>query len=157
MAQVRPMAVVRIHDIHAALEFMHKEVIANNQGLRTTIQKIHNTKTNFVPFSIHIGDYVMMHPSNSQHRKLNTGWIGPMRIVGVKLDFLFVVEKLLKLKPFTVHAQHLMPYPIQHTEQPIQRQLLEHAKYLYSSLQLVDTLPDMGMKDGDYEIFVSWF
>lgn len=106
------MAVLLPTGIHDALELMHKELSANSQGMGTKSQKIHNANKNFVPFNSRIGDYVIMHPANAQHRELNTGWIGPVRIVEAKSDLLFVVEDLHKSKYFTVHAQRLIPYPI---------------------------------------------
>lgn len=134
---------------------MHKEV-SNNQKMWTKVQQVPNTKASVLPFNFHIGGYVLVRPAFSHDQTLYTGWIEPMRIIEAKSDLVFVVDDLQKSRPFNLRAHHLIHYPTQHLEQPVRKELLEQAEYLDSSMQFVDTLHDLRMRNGEYKIFVSW-
>lgn len=121
------MLVARVYDLHKVLEVMHEEVPVNNQKKRTKSQQTHNTKTNVISSSFQIGDYIMMHPINAPHGKLNTGWIAPMRIADTMSDLVFVVENLYEARIFVVHAHRLTSYPVHSSGAGIHKKSLEHA------------------------------
>lgn len=150
------MSVAHVNNLHKVLEVMHKEVVANDQNMRTKSQQTHNANSNVVPPTFHIGDYVMMHPANARHGKLNTRWIGSMSITDTKSGPMFVGEDFHKARSFTIHAQQLTPYRAQSSGASIHRKLLEHVEYLDSSIHLMNTLHDVRLEDGIYEISVSW-
>lgn len=156
MLQERAILIVRANDVHKVLEVMHKELSDNSQKMQAKSQQTHTATTNVVSFNFHKWAYVMMHPSNVRHEKLSTRWIGSMRIVDTKSDFMLVVKDLHKVRSFTVHAQLLLPYPTQPSRMKVHRRFLEHAECLDSSLQLVDAFHDVRVRDRKYEIFAPW-
>lgn len=52
------------------LRQMHKEVCNDNNRRRSRAQQIHNTRTNVLPISIEIGDYVMIRSHAKRNHKL---------------------------------------------------------------------------------------
>lgn len=122
------MSVARVNDLHKALEVMHKEVADNSQMMRTISQQSYKANASVFSFNCHIGDYVVMHSTNARHRKLNTGWIGQMRIADANSDLVLVVDDLHKARSFKVHAQQLTPYEAHYSGTSIQVKLLENVE-----------------------------
>lgn len=72
----------------------------------------------------------MVLPTNSQHKKLNTGWISPMPIPEAKSGLLFYMEDLLKSRKDTVHAQCMILLAAQHPMEPYIKELMKYTEWL---------------------------
>lgn len=147
---------VQVDEIHRALQEMHKKVSDNNRKDRTKAQRIHSAMTRVVPISFHVGDYVKIHPACSRHNKLNADWIGPMHIVDTKLDSVFGVENLRRIRKKIVHTQQILPYLAQQSPNLASKKLLKYAQNLDSSVQLINELPNVRLNNSEHEICVSW-
>lgn len=96
---------------HEVLRQMYKEVCNNNNQRRSRAQQVHNDRTNVLPISIEIGDYVMIHTHAKRNHKLKSLWRGPMKVVDSKSSLSFAVEDITTRQCVTVHAQRMVSYP----------------------------------------------
>lgn len=145
------MSVARVKELHDAVDNIQKTVNIKNQRTRTKSQQIHNSNTGDIPQSFHVGDFVLIHTANGHRRSLRIRWSGPMYIQRAKPALVFILEDLYITKTITVHTKQITPYPDQQSTQPIESRLSKHAKYLDASLQIVNTLHDVRIREGEYE------
>lgn len=156
MSQEMKAEITNINFLLDTLHVMHKNVSSNHTRIRSNAQRYHNSKTSSITYSFHVGHHVMVWPASARKSKLTTKWTGPMRITEAISYHVFVVEDWRKLKRKVVHAQRLLPFPNTQTDRLMNRKMRNFAQYLDGTLQLVDKLQDIRLKDGEHEIFVSW-
>lgn len=112
LSQEKTMPVARINGIHETLELLQKKVGDNKKGWEPGHSKPTSPRKNFISFNLYIGDYVIVHIDNLQHRNPNSGWIEPMHTIESKLGLVFIAEDLHRLLSLTVLAQCLKLYPV---------------------------------------------
>lgn len=154
--QKRAMSVALVNDLRNGLAVMDKEVSSSNQKMRTISKKTYNSETNIVPFEFHLGYYLIMHPANAWHGKLNARWIGPVGINPTKSDLKLVVKDLHNRKTFPAHDRQLQKCLAQLPGVRVNRKRLKHALYRDFSLQLINAPHCIRINDWNYRKSVSW-
>lgn len=79
-----------------------------------------------------------------------------MRMTEAKLDIVFEEEDWRELKRRVEYDERLLPRSNTQSHQRMNHEMQEVAHYMDGTEQLVDKLQDVRMKDGEFEILISW-
>lgn len=90
--QEKAVAIKKNYIIHDIFEAVHEELSNSNQKMVNNSQIAHNSKTEAVPVDSNVGECVMIHLENPQHKDIRAVWIALMRIIAANSDLVFEVE-----------------------------------------------------------------
>lgn len=119
---------------------MHKEIASHYEAARTRASRIFNGKSNFVPFSFHVLDYVTVPPAKSNHLNWNIGLIMSMLNFEANSSLMSELGILCKSRRRIVPGQAIILYPIQQPTRPLSREFQGNVKHPEAALGLVDKL-----------------
>lgn len=117
---------------------------------------MHNARTNVIPISRSIGDYLMVRKTGRHSHKLGAKWHGPMRVVWTVNHAMFTVQNLTGDKMEVVHAQRFMQNSLLQTEQPVTQRILEQAQHSERVYHAVERLDDVLEARSEYQVHVKW-
>lgn len=98
----------------------------------------------------------MIRSTKRKRHKLSSELVGPMHIINMKSDSVYVVKDLKRMKQVIVHIWQMIPYPAQLGSSKNLAALPLDLGYLSSELQLVDLIQDVCIKDGEYDLLIKW-
>lgn len=85
-----------IYAVHQASVEMHQAVADGNEKCCTRVQKLHSVKTNVLPSTFMLSDYVMIRAHKKSGNKLQPKCQGPTGIIEVKSNSVLVLEDILQ-------------------------------------------------------------
>lgn len=94
-------------------------------------------------------------PAKRGH-KLQTKWSGPMQVVENKSNLVYIVEDVNNSQRTTVHAQHIVPYPVTMQGEQASKELKHQAANYDEAFHSVDGIEEVRNRRGDYELLFLW-
>lgn len=76
----------------------------NNKKHRTQAQRARNAKIDTLTVSLGIRSHVMIDTHTQKNHKLQAIWRGPMKVISLRFNLIFVVEDIVNLQQQVVHA-----------------------------------------------------
>jgi len=154
--EVHMRMVMGIDELQSALEGMHKEVEGLTSASRKRQVERHNKRTNVHCAKFVEGDFVLVRRAQPGGHKLQFVWRGPRRVVGVKSDWVYVVENLISEKKEVVHARRLHLYRVDMDGKEVSPSLRKTAEHSEMSYQILQELRNIREVDGELQVEVEW-
>ena len=155
--EVRATQVLRVEELQAVLERMHKDVAERvNQARAKAILK-HNMNTNVLPANFQIGDFVLVREAQvSKGHKLQFLWKEPRRVTRAVSKWVFEVEGLIGRKRELVHARRLILYRADRENRELSPDLVAQVSHSEANYQTVEAMLDIRKAEHGLDVLVEW-
>lgn len=148
---VRLQQIVQIEQVQ-----MHRKVAGKITHSRKIQIESHNRKTNVQSFNADVGDFVLVRGMKPGQHKMSFKWVGPRRILEVRGHMTFFIENLIDGKTEVVHVRRILKYRASLDGTEVDHRLLGAARHSETTYQVVKTLLDAKLVDGDVYVEVEW-
>ena len=154
--EVRAAQVLKVEELQAALEGMHKEVAEGvNQARAKAILK-HNMNTNVLPANFQIGDFVLVREAQvSKGHKMQFLWKGPRKVTRAVSKWVFEVEGLIGQKRELVHARRLIRYRADRENRELSPDLVAHVIHSQANYQRFEAMLDIRKAEDGLDVLVE--
>jgi hypothetical protein len=155
MADIRARQILKIEQLHRAVDLMHKQVAGLTSKARETRVTSLNARTGVRPVNFDLGDYVLHGVlTREKGRKTEVCWKGPMCVTACKSNFLFEVRHLLNGDKRVVHGTRLKFF--RNREWDVTDAAKEHIAYLDDELCVVNHFFNLRQRNDAVELKVLW-
>lgn len=136
IAEVNQSRMDHIQRLQSTLVSMHKEVSSISDKKRKSAVNSHNRKTNIRAINFSEGDFVSKGTlQRERRRKPSLRWLGPLRVIECKSDYIFLVEDLITGERQEIHGRRLKVFRNKSFE--ITAKITEHLSYQQGELLVV--------------------
>ena len=152
----RAQQCANMEQIQDSMDKMHKEVSERvNEQRKKAVMK-HNERTGVIAVNFAVRDFVLVRRPKTRQHKLQYSWQGPRRVVGVKSEWVYEVEDLIRKKREYAHASRMILYRGDLDDQPVSDALLQLAERTETSYQDVHALRNIRKYGTEIQILVEW-
>lgn len=143
LTQARAEQVLKVDDLHIALDELHKDVQNRADAYRKREAAARFRKRNVVVPKFTVGDFVLVRNATNSGHKCAVKWHGPCRITEVKSDLVYVVEPLNAGRAETVHCTRILPYRSCYDGAEVPKTMLDLSDRIQSRYEIFDSLLDI--------------
>ena len=155
-SEVDTRRLLQIELLQDAVEKMHSSVLETVSNERKRAILAHNRRTNISVLNLHPGDFVLVRVPGTTAHKLSFKWTGPRRVLRSTGPHTYEIEDLISGKSEIIHDSRMILYRNDMVGKEVSEELLDSARHLESSYQVIRNLHDVRTMNGNVEIWVEW-
>lgn len=145
-------AILNISPVQANLWKVRLEFVEDDDKYKASTYKRHSVKTNVLPVSFHIGDYVLICTHTKRNHNMQSVWRGSVRVVEDGSSSVFMVEYLIHSKPQTMHEKWTVLYLSKKTEKNASQELKYQAAHYDFTYSLVESQTGVHKDEGGMKL-----
>lgn len=156
MEHAGAIQVLKIQELHVAMDKMHKAVASSVNLRRPRSVNLHNQATNIITPSFSVGDFVVVRCAMDRGQKLCFKWYGPCRVTAIHGPLVYSITSLVSKKAEPVHCARLRQYDDSLLGSEVSKDMLDIAERTETRYEIVDAIVDIGEASDGLFFQVQW-